>query len=139
MSPMGLRAGMTSAAAVAASIRCPPFSHGDGRARVGVVDFRNEERVDDTRIAELTAEVLADLRAPQGSQTVAPRLEERVEALEAAVHALQQGRPVAPAAGAARPAHPSLQLLALAGGGERCVMEPDKPCVESGMCRSFGH
>ena len=97
--------------------------------------------MDDTRIAELTAEVLADLRAPQSTPAGASgsTLEGRVQALEAAVHALQHARPVAVALGASHAAQPSLQLLALAGGGDRCVMEPDKPCVESGMCRSFGH
>ena len=97
--------------------------------------------MDDTRIAELTALVLADLRAPQAlpAGSSASSLEGRVQALEAAVHALQHARPGAPAVAASRPAHPSLRLIALAGGGERCVMEPDKPCVESGMCRAFGH
>ena len=97
--------------------------------------------MDDTRIAELTALVLADLRAPQAlpAGSSGSSLEARVQALEAAVHALQHARPVAVAVAPTHPAHPSLQLLALAGGGDRCVMEPDKPCVESGMCRSFGH
>lgn len=97
--------------------------------------------MDDARIAELTAEVLADLRAPQPlpAGSSGSGLEGRVAALEAAVHALQHARPIAVAMAAAPPAHPSLQLLALPGGGDRCVMEPDKPCVESGMCRAFGH
>ena len=97
--------------------------------------------MDDTRIAELTAEVLADLRAPQAlpAGVSASSLEGRVQALEAAVHALQHARPVAVAVAASGPVHPSLQLLPVASGGDRCVMEPDKPCVESGMCRSFGH
>jgi len=97
--------------------------------------------VDDTRIAELTAEVLADLRAPQALAATpsGPGLEGRVATLEAAVHALQHASPVAVAVAASRPAHPSLQLIALRSGGDRCVMEPDKPCVESGMCRAFGH
>ena len=97
--------------------------------------------MDDARIAELTALVLADLRAPHAPPggPSSSSLEGRVQALEAAVHALQHARPAAAAAGASHAAHPSLQLLALAGGGDRCVMEPDKPCVESGMCRTFGH
>ena len=99
--------------------------------------------MDDTRIAELTAEVLADLRSPQApSPGSSSSLEARVAALEAAVHVLQHKRhlPVVLAATAAEPpVHPSLQRLALPGGGDRCVMEPDRPCVESGMCRSFGH
>ena len=97
--------------------------------------------MDDARIAELTAEVLADLRTPPAPPAASSGagLPGRVQALEAAVHALQHARPVAVAVAASHPAHPSLQLLAVPGGGDRCVMEPDKPCVESGMCRAFGH
>ena len=37
--------------------------------------------------------------------------------------------------------HPSLRLLSVVGGvlGQPCVIEPDKPCVGSLKCRSFGH
>ena len=35
--------------------------------------------------------------------------------------------------------HPSLQVLSVPGGSDRCVMEPDKPCVHSGACRVLGH
>ena len=37
--------------------------------------------------------------------------------------------------------HPSLQLLSVAGGvvGLPCIVEPDKPCVGSQRCRTFGH
>jgi len=35
--------------------------------------------------------------------------------------------------------HPSLQVLGVPGGSDRCVMEPDKPCVHSGSCRVLGH
>ncbi len=36
---------------------------------------------------------------------------------------------------------PSLQLLSVSGGvvGQPCVIEPDKVCVGSLKCRSFGH
>lgn len=36
---------------------------------------------------------------------------------------------------------PSLQLLSVSGGvvGQACVIEPDKVCVGSLKCRSFGH
>lgn len=36
---------------------------------------------------------------------------------------------------------PSLQLLSVNGGvvGRACVIEPDKVCVASLKCRSFGH
>ena len=110
--------------------------------------------MDDARIQALTAEVLADLRAPAGpgpAAGVASALEARVAALETALRSLG----VAPSAGtpgsvqavaiaAVRPAapsasHPSLQLLGPSGGGDRCVLEPDKPCVGSGQCRTFGH
>jgi hypothetical protein len=103
--------------------------------------------VDDARIAELTAEVLADLRTP----TVRPQapgtpssLEARVAALENVVRTLHQAPLAGPivvsvATAPERPSHPSLQLLGPAGGGDRCLLEPDKPCVGSGQCRTFGH
>jgi plasmid stabilization system protein ParE len=114
--------------------------------------------VDDARIQALTAEVLADLRTPAafGPNTGGPvALEARVAALEAAVRSLASA-PLAGATGApqavtvvnVRPAataivpstiHPSLRLLGPSGGGDACVLEPDKPCVGSGQCRTFGH
>jgi len=30
-------------------------------------------------------------------------------------------------------------VLSVAGGTDRCVMEPDKPCVQSHACKTFGH
>jgi hypothetical protein len=95
--------------------------------------------VDDARIAELTAEVLEDLRTPRSPLAAAApsALEARVAALEAALRAL---RPTASTPLAlAVAAHPSLQLLGPSAGGDRCVLEPDKPCVGSGQCRTFGH
>jgi hypothetical protein len=114
--------------------------------------------MDDARIRELTEEVLADLRRPPSADEAG--LVERVTALEAAVRGLQAALATQP--GAATPAapvsasvtsvvtsqvaqrttlmHPSFQLLGAAGpDGERCSMEPDKPCVGSGACRTFGH
>jgi hypothetical protein len=35
--------------------------------------------------------------------------------------------------------HPSLRLLGPSGCADACVLEPDKPCVGSGQCRTFGH
>lgn len=39
------------------------------------------------------------------------------------------------------PLHPSLRLLSVVGGvvGTPCVIEPDKMCVGSLKCRTFGH
>src|SRR5262245_10858579 len=100
--------------------------------------------MDDERIRRLTDEVLAALAAP--AEPAAADLESRLTALEAAVRALQRERGAAepvsrPAVAlvAGGPAHPALQVLAVAGGSSQCVLEPDKPCVQSQRCRSFGH
>lgn len=96
--------------------------------------------MDDDRIRKLTEEVLGAIRdrpAPAGSG-----LEARVAALEEEVRELRGASPtVAVAAAVARPghSHPSLRVLEVPGGGERCVLEPDKPCEKSGMCRTLGH
>ncbi len=39
------------------------------------------------------------------------------------------------------PLHPSLYILTVTGGvlGSPCIVEPDKPCVGSLRCRTFGH
>ena len=87
--------------------------------------------MDDARIRELTEEVLAELSRPAESDAPGVAdLEARVAALEATVHG-PSGRRVL--------AHPSLTFLDLPGGSPRCLMEPDKPCVQSGACRTFGH
>lgn len=92
--------------------------------------------VDDARIKQLTDEVLAQLAAPK--DPVAADLESRVAALETAVRDLR-----APQSPASRVVllnvHPSVELLSIPGGEDRCVLEPDKPCVQSGRCRTFGH
>jgi hypothetical protein len=99
--------------------------------------------MDDKRIRELTDEVLSQIGA--GARSAPAGLESRVAALEATVARLQLGaaRPAAgPAAGPAAVhvhTHPSLQVLSVPGGSDRCVMEPDKPCVHSGSCRVLGH
>ncbi len=90
--------------------------------------------MDDERIKELTNEVMKQL----ASSAVTPDLEDRVTALEKAIRGIS--RPPIALAIASVPAHPSLSLLGPeAPPGGRCVMEPDKPCVQSGMCRTLGH
>jgi hypothetical protein len=103
--------------------------------------------MDDAKIKQLTEEVLSQIRGGGGAPAPLD-LEGRVAALEAAVGALQRGSS-APAAsttvvvtqGGAPPAYPSLSLLGPAGGGtgNPCILEPDKPCVGSGQCRTLGH
>ena len=95
--------------------------------------------IDDSRIQKLRAEVLGQLDASRPAEE-ASGLEARVASLEAAVSALLGGAPAAPPRMAGGPAaHPSLQVLAVGGGTDRCVMEPDKPCVQSHACRVLGH
>lgn len=96
--------------------------------------------MDDERIRQLAQEVLADLARPAEKDTPGMAdLETRVSALESVVGELR-GRHAAPVL-VDRPAHPSFILLGPAGnpGSDRCVMEPEKPCVQSGACRTFGH
>jgi hypothetical protein len=97
--------------------------------------------MDDTRIRQLTQEVLGQLAEPR--DPVASDLEARVSALESAVRELggAGARPSEPARAVVvrQSGHPALQLLSLHAGGEACVLEPDKPCVQSGQCRLLGH
>jgi hypothetical protein len=94
--------------------------------------------MDDSRIEQLRREVLTQLGASP-SERATHDLESRVAALEAAVANLQ-GTNARPLPTAPRGyAHPSLQVLGPGGGGDRCLMEPDKPCVQSHACRTFGH
>jgi hypothetical protein len=104
--------------------------------------------MDDARIRQLAEEVLGALRAPAAEPHRGGDLEARVAALEAEVSRLRQGRVLPVAAEPAvhvhvsappAPEHPSHGRLGPGAGGERCVLEPDKPCVQSGQCRSFGH
>jgi len=91
--------------------------------------------VDDERIRQLAEEVLAEIRGSVPGPGESPSLEARVAALEAAVRELRGGGRTSVVVHA----HPSLSLLSPSGGGDRCCMEPDKPCVQSGMCRALGH
>ena len=95
--------------------------------------------MDDARIRELTDEVLSQIGAGGGPAPAG--LEARVAALEAKVARLQLGaaRPAATPAAVHVHTHPSLQVLSVPGGADRCMMEPDKPCVHSGSCRTLGH
>ena len=93
--------------------------------------------MDDARIEQLRREVLTQLGASP-AERVTHDLESRVAALEAAVADLRGGT-ARPATAPRGYAHPSLQVLGPSGGGDRCVMEPDKPCVQSHACRTFGH
>ena len=97
--------------------------------------------MDDARIRDLTNEVLAALdRGPDARASQS--LEARVAALEAAVARLAGGPAVAavsaPPTGIGR-GHVSLTVLDVPSGGDRCVLEPDRPCTNSGTCRTFGH
>ena len=91
--------------------------------------------MDDERIRQLAEEVLLEVRGAVPGPGDAPSLEARVAALEAAVREGGAGR----AAVVVALVNPSHSLLGLSAGGDRCLMEPDKPCVQSGMCRTLGH
>jgi len=96
--------------------------------------------MDDTRIRELTQEVLAKLRESPSHEVA--DLETRVARLEAT-----HGTAAAPVASTtvvvaqttSGAPHPSLQSFGPQPVGERCCLEPDKPCVGSGQCRAYGH
>jgi hypothetical protein len=94
--------------------------------------------MDDARIKQLTEEVMASLASSPAGPPAA-ELEARVAALERAVARLQPAEPP-PSPAVHVHAHPALRVIAaVPAGGEHCVLEPDKPCVQSGACRSFGH
>jgi hypothetical protein len=95
--------------------------------------------MDDARIKSLTAEVLAQLGQPK--EPVASDLEARVASLERALGRATAAPATSPRAPVVLHVHPSHQLLDVPGGSTdgRCVLEPDKPCVGSGQCRTLGH
>lgn len=102
--------------------------------------------MDDSRIQQLTSEVIAALEGREEAGATGP-LEARIAALEAEVAELKRrlAGGVAASAPAAAPTtvavsvHPSFQVLNLGASPARCVLEPDKPCAESGQCKSLGH
>jgi hypothetical protein len=100
--------------------------------------------MDDTRIRQLTEEVLGDLR--RGGTTEGRSLESRVAALETAVARLARGMsspapaPAVPQLRAGHSGHPALQLLKVSGSSTgQCVLEPEQPCTNSGCCKSLGY
>ena len=97
--------------------------------------------MDERRIRELTEEVLAHLRgAGPGSPPEAQDLESRVDALEHSLGRLEgSSPPAATTTVVVSHAHPSLHVLNVPGGSDRCLLEPDKPCVKSMACRVLGH
>lgn len=80
--------------------------------------------MDDARIDLIAREVLTSLKKARAHESPAP--------------AVAPGKPEHAAAEAL---HPSLRLLSVTGGvvGSPCVIEPDKVCVGSLKCRTFGH
>ena len=96
--------------------------------------------MDDERIRQLTAEVLGHLRGTTEAGR-ATDLESRVAALEAAVARLERGSGSGemPRSEVHVRTHPSLRVLSVPGGSDRCLLEPDKPCVQSHACRVLGH
>ena len=104
--------------------------------------------MDDAAIEKIRREVLGRLSGTPEERVVSS-LESRVAALETALREMRDA--VSPAAGSADAAprghaHPSLVLLSVPAGADsragdsgRCILEPDKPCVHSGACRTFGH
>jgi hypothetical protein len=94
--------------------------------------------MDDARIEQIRREVLSALGGSPVERATHD-LESRVAALEAAVAEMRQGAPAAASPPPRGRSHPSLQVLGPGGSGDRCVLEPDKPCVQSHACRTFGH
>lgn len=83
--------------------------------------------MDDAKIDLIAREVLSSLKKAraEGAIPATP-----VPALTAVSDVRQQA-----------PTAFHLQILSVAGGvvGQPCVIEPDKPCIGSLRCRSFGH
>jgi hypothetical protein len=105
--------------------------------------------MDDERIRQISEEVLAAVHGAAGERDRAMSTEARLLVLEAAVRRLEASGPAVATATVAVVAapgmpptavrHPSLRLLDVPGGDDRCILEPDKPCVKSGRCRTLGY
>jgi hypothetical protein len=100
--------------------------------------------MDDARIQSLRQEVLSQLQEGPATESDRTGLLARVAALEDAVGQLAArlgpGGAAVPAVSAGGSVHPSFQVFTLVGpSSDRCVMEPDKPCVKSHACRTFGY
>ncbi len=105
--------------------------------------------MDDERIRQLAEEVLAAVRGAPSERDAESSTEARLAALEAAVRRLEAARPAvattavavvaAPGTPATAVRHPSLRLLDVPGGDDRCILEPDQPCEKSGRCRTLGY
>ena len=79
--------------------------------------------MDDAKIDQIAREVLTGLKNA--------RVQERAASGPAEGAAESRGSAL----------HPSQQLLSVPGGvvGTPCIIEPDKVCVASLRCRTFGH
>jgi hypothetical protein len=101
--------------------------------------------MDDERIRQLADEVLSAVRGAPAERDAGASIEARLTAVEAAVRRLETAGPMAVAvvAGPRTPStavrHPSLRLLDVPGGNDRCILEPDQPCEKSGRCRALGY
>jgi hypothetical protein len=105
--------------------------------------------MDDERIRQLTDEVLSAVRGAPAEREATASVDARLTALEAAVRQLEGAGPgvatatatviAAPRTPATAVRHPSLRLLDVPGGDDRCILEPDQPCEKSGRCRTLGY
>jgi hypothetical protein len=105
--------------------------------------------MDDERIRQLSEEVLAAVRGAPAERESTASIEGRLAALEAAVRRLEAAAPAtatvsatvvaAPRTPGTAVRHPSLRLLDVPGGDDRCILEPDQPCEKSGRCRTLGY
>ena len=103
--------------------------------------------MDDERIRQLTEEVLATVHGAPAERGNAASIEARLGALESAVRRLEITAPAtatvtvvaSPGTPATAVRHPSLRLLDVSGGSDRCILEPDQPCEKSGRCRALGY